>query len=877
MEIQSYWRLGVLLPVAAAGLAFSSTVSAQDDTAIFEEIVVTVQRREQNIMDVPVAVSTLSGTQIADAGIKDMFDLQQNVPGLIVGQSQSATTSNFAIRGIGSTSNNFGVESSVGLYVDGIYRSRQSTMINDLVDVEAVDVLRGPQGTLFGKNTAAGAISVHTVRPSRDTDAFVDVTVGDLNLLKVSGAANFSVGENSAIRGTIFATQRDGFVDDLGFGKNVHNDRDRIGARLQFALNEPSDDFNLRIIADYSEIDEICCVAISRVDSLFHQYKFPGVAAGQINPATAVGSDAVNAQLGGTVFATYNYPQPLLDAVFAGAAIVPNSRFDDYVTAVSDLPVSTNEDAGLSLEFSKTFGNGITLKSISAFRAFETFDSIDIDFSDVDLLNQTKTAEQSSFSQEFQFTGEFGSGSSWVAGAYYFGQDLDSTTTTTAEALFPTYIDILNPDLALTVLAIEQVRAGFVGTPLEGVVAPATPAFIPGADGFDVVKQDHEGYAVFGQVDFAFNDMFTLTLGARYTDETKDIDATYVQTANGPPPDQDAILAALFGASQGDFSGILSGALVPVTEPNIAWGSYLFPPLAPRSDIVDSLSDDQTTGTVKLTFFPADSTMLYVSYATGFKAGGTNAQRIDPTFDQIFGPETSESFEVGLKGQYGPVQLVLTYFETDFEDFQAQSFEGNGFFLQNAGDLETSGIEVEVLWRPTDSTEIQAFYTLNEGEYTSFDNGPGWDSYVYHSGSFDCPPEPLPPVFNASDRPTSCSRTGDPIPYNPENRFFLAFTQDIDLSSNTSAFARFEYTYASDQFTDGDLDPFTRQDSVEMVNVRFGLNVDSWNSSFTLWGRNITDERWYHGSFDVPVAADKMLSYPSEPATFGVTFRKNFD
>jgi len=875
-EIQLLMRLGVLLPVAAAGLAFSSTATAQDDEEIFEEIVVTVQRRAQNIMDVPVAVSTLSGTQIAEAGIKDMFDLQQNVPGLIVGQSQSATTSNFAIRGIGSTSNNFGVESSVGLYVDGIYRSRQSTMINDLVDVDRVDVLRGPQGTLFGKNTAAGAISVHTVRPSRDADAFVDVTVGNFNLTKVSGAANIPVGENSAIRGTVFATQRDGFVDDLGFGNNVHNDRDRIGARLQFALNEPSDDFNLRIIADYSEIDEICCVAIARVDSLYHQWKLPGVLAGQINPLTAVGSDAVNAQLGGTVFATFNYPQPLLDG-FAGANVIPNSSFDDYVTAVSDLPVSTNEDSGLSLEFSKTFGS-VTLKSISAFRAFETFDSIDIDFSDVDLLNQTKTAEQSSFSQEFQLTGEFGDGSSWVAGAYYFGQDLDSTTTTTAEALFPTYIDILNPSLALTVLAIEQLRAGLVGTPLEGAVAPATPAFIPGANGFDVVKQDHEGYAVFGQVDFAFNDMFTLSIGARFTDETKDIDATYVQTANGPPPDENAILAALFGASQGDFSGILSGALVPVTEPNIAWGSYLFPPLAPRPDVKETLEDDQTTGTVKLTFFPADSTMIYASYSTGFKAGGTNAQRIDVSFDQIFGAETSESFEVGLKGQYGPVQLVLTYFETDFEDFQAQSFEGNGFFLQNAGDLETNGIEVEVLWRPTDSTEIQAFYTRNEGEYTSFDNGTGWDTHVFQSGEFDCPPVPLPPPpFNAGDRPTSCSRTGDPIPYNPEDRFFVAFTQEIDLSSNTSAFARFEYTYASEQFTDGDLDPFTHQDSVEMVNVRLGLNVDSWNSTFTLWGRNITDERWYHGSFDVPVSSDKMLSYPSEPATFGLTFVKHFD
>jgi len=270
--------------------------------------------------------------------------------------------------------------------------------------------------------------------------------------------------------------------------------------------------------------------------------------------------------------------------------------------------------------------------------------------------------------------------------------------------------------------------------------------------------------------------------------------------------------------------------------------------------------------------------MLYVSYATGFKAGGTNADRIDPAFDQLFDAETSESFEVGLKGQYGPVQIVATYFETDFEDFQAQSFAGNGFLLQNAGDLETNGFELEVLWRPTDSTEIQAFYTRNEGEYTSFENGVGWDSFVYHSGTWDCPPDPIPPgPFNASDRPSSCSRTGDPIAYNPEDRFFVALTQDIDLSSTTSAFARFEYTYASEQFTDGDLDPFTLQDSVEMVNVRLGLNIDSWNSTVTLWGRNITDERWYHGSFDIPVAEDKMMSYPSEPATYGLTFRKNFD
>ncbi|MEE8426732.1 MAG: TonB-dependent receptor plug domain-containing protein, partial [Woeseiaceae bacterium] len=170
-------------PALIVGLFAGGNVAAHGtDEPVFEEITVTAQKRVQNIMDVPIAVTAVTGAEIEASGIFDVFALQQNVPGLIVGQSQTATTSNFAIRGIGSTSNNFGVESSVGLYVDGVYRSRQSSMINDLVDVEAVEVLRGPQGTLFGKNTPSGAIQIRTVRPSQGTDAFIDVTAGDFGL-----------------------------------------------------------------------------------------------------------------------------------------------------------------------------------------------------------------------------------------------------------------------------------------------------------------------------------------------------------------------------------------------------------------------------------------------------------------------------------------------------------------------------------------------------------------------------------------------------------------------------------------------------------------------------------------------------------------------
>ena len=349
VQVVSQRLAAVLLPVAAISMLASSPALAQErSNDIFEEIVVLATKRASNILDVPVAVSALTGAQLTEAGIFDMFELQQNVPGLIVGGSQSSTTSNFAIRSIGSTGNNFGVESSVGLYVDGVYRSRQSSMINDLIDVEAVEVLRGPQGTLFGKNTAAGAISVRTVRPGHDRDAFVDVTAGDLGLIRVSAAANIPINDNVALRGTIFSTQRDGYVDDYNLGHDLYNDRDRVGARVQLAINDPDDDFNVRIIADYSEIDELCCVGIVRVDSLVYKGALPGVLNGSIPVTSAVGSQFVNALVGGTVFATYDYPQALLDGLNAQLAmlspfpgtIVAGASFDDYETALSTPPVS---------------------------------------------------------------------------------------------------------------------------------------------------------------------------------------------------------------------------------------------------------------------------------------------------------------------------------------------------------------------------------------------------------------------------------------------------------------------------------------------------------------------------------------------------------
>jgi outer membrane receptor protein involved in Fe transport len=871
MRIFSLLRLGTLLPLTAAGLAISPATMAQDDAAIFEEIVVTVQRREQSIMDVPVAVSALSGADIQAAGIKDMWDLQQNVVGLIVGQSQTSTSTNFSIRGIGSTSNNFGVESSVGMYVDGVYRSRQSSLVNDLADIDSVEVARGPQGTLFGKNTASGAIIIRTKRPTQDRDAYVEMTAGDFGLLRFGAASNFSLGENAAMRATVFASQRDGYVDDAERGNDFYNDRDRFGARLQVAVGEPGDDFNMRIIADYSEIDEICCVAVSQVDGLVSQSSIP-------TGVPVFGSDAAIAGLGGTIYTDFPYPPG-----FFPPNVVTGVGFEDYLVAYDSVPRSTNEDAGISAEFNFALGDSTTFTSITAFRTFDTTDTIDADFTNVPLISRTNDAEIESFSQEFRFTGDIGESINYVAGAYYFGQEIDSMTFTGDPSgpagLLGQYIGITTPELQDAVDLVNAINAQ-IGLPYP----PAGTAFPAGVFAEDTVSQDQDGWAVFTQFDFSLTDKFMITLGARYTDETKKINSTYVQTAQGPPPDLDALglIACQLDIPKGCFSQLPPPLDVPpdFMDPNTlavfvpfgfeGWGSYLFPPLAPRPDLNAELSDDQVTGTFKMSWFPSDNALLYYSYTTGFKSGGTNVDRISPAFDPIFGAETSEAHEVGLKGEWGPVQLKAAVYMVDYDDFQANTFTGTGFNLQNAGKLGTEGIELEMLWRPTDSTEIQAHYAHNEGEYDEFEGGTCWDTYLFHFGGSD-------PGSGGDPDAEVCDRSGFELPYNPEDRLFVALSQTVDLGANTSMFVRGEYTYASSQFTDGDLDPFTKQDSVEMVNLRLGFAFNSIGSELTFWGRNITDERWYHGSFDQPIGLGRMNSYPAEPATYGVTWVSNFD
>ncbi|MEC7470143.1 MAG: TonB-dependent receptor plug domain-containing protein, partial [Pseudomonadota bacterium] len=255
--------------VAALPLA-SVVMTAQalaDNELQLEVIEVSAQKRPQNLQDVPVAVTALSGNVLAEKAAFDIFDIERTVPTLSAFQSQSATNSAFAIRGIGTSSQNFGFESSVGLYVDGVYRARQNSVINDLVDISSVEILRGPQGSLFGKNTPSGAVVMQTQAPDFDNSGFFQLSAGNFNLLNISGASSFTAKEDVlAFRVSGFSSQRDGWVDDVNHPDAELNNRDRSGIRLQ-ALFTPNDDVSVRFIADYAELDERCCAALTWQDN----------------------------------------------------------------------------------------------------------------------------------------------------------------------------------------------------------------------------------------------------------------------------------------------------------------------------------------------------------------------------------------------------------------------------------------------------------------------------------------------------------------------------------------------------------------------------------------------------------------------------------
>lgn len=461
--------LAVTVSAALAGLlAVPSAARAQ-----LEEVVVTAQLRETTLQETPVAVTALSGETTDIAQIRDLRDLQTLAPTLRATTRQAPGASDFSIRGLGTSADNIGLEPSVGVFVDGVYRARGGAAINDFLGLQRVEILRGPQSTLFGKNTPAGVISFITREPGYEPTVEGEITAGRFDQVILKGALETGIVDDVlALRIDLNRHERDGFLDNVVQDEQV-NDRDRQGARVQL-LFEPANDLKFRFIADYNSLEESCCAA----------------------PFLE------------------NFPPNEQALLALGATVLPDDPFNRDV-AFDGVVASELDTSGVSLQMDWRLG-GLTFTSISALRAYDEARDIDADFIDLSLADRRLLTNQyTTFTQELRLASDGGRRLDWLVGFYFLDQQLETTNQ-----------QLFGADLR----PFADLASGGAITDLENLLA-ATRGVMPGTylapgDGLrEAFDLGTTTVAVFGQIDWYLTDRLTLTTGLRYSAEQKDIAA----------------------------------------------------------------------------------------------------------------------------------------------------------------------------------------------------------------------------------------------------------------------------------------------------------------------------------------------------------------
>ena len=646
-------------------LAMPGLVLAADKP--IDEIIVTAQKRAQSIEDVPIAISAYSAETLQSAGVEDIRDLTILSPSLVLTSTQSETAGTTArIRGVGTTGDNLGLESSVAVFIDGVYRNRNNVALTDLGDVERIEILRGPQGTLFGKNASAGLISIVTKGPDTgEFRAYTDLSVGNYDYWRLSGGVTGPVaGDRLALRLDATVTQRDGFIDELSTGTE-YNDRDRYLLRGQLS-SQITDAIDLRVIADVSSRDENCCAAVTW----------------QAGPTSG------------------------LVGLLGGTVISPARPYDREMYANTDRGFDQGADEwGISAELNWDMG-GMTLTSITAYRDWDADRSQDIDYTNADILYRERGAygnQFKTFSQELRLAGSAGS-VDWLVGLYYLDEKLD-------------VLDAVRTGNAYEPFANGLIQAG--GGPANALSLftslPVGTVFTDGDGAIsDDFQQDTESWAIFTHNIWNLNDTSRITLGLRYTSEDKDLDAS-IATDN----------QACDIIAQRISLGALTGA---TAQTALRFGCLPFFSSLVDGNYSGSHEDDEITGTLGYAYDFSSGWLGYASYGRGYKAGGFNLDRAGlsnpfsgtaPAVTQLeFDPETVDAWEVGAKGMLlDVVQLNIAAFWNEFDDFQLNAFTGTNFVVSNVGGVTSKGVEIEAQARPMDQLTLAGGVTYANTRY----------------------------------------------------------------------------------------------------------------------------------------------------------------
>lgn len=833
----------------------ASPPKADDEPTTLATMTVTAQKREEAMQDVPISVTALPEQLLKDTGVRDIKDLQVLVPGLTVTSTQSEALTTARIRGIGTVGDNAGLESSVGVVIDGVYRARNGVGFGDLGELERVEVLKGPQGTVFGKNTSAGVINIITRRPSYTQSAEGEITVGNYGAIGVSGSYNDALSENAAFR--IYATKRkrDGFLDvETSRGPRTldeDGDQNFHSIRAQLLL-EPTDNLDINFIGDFTSREENCCSAVQTV---------VGSTAAIINGVGGPGSI------------------PTVADPFARIAHSNRSTEQDM------------KDKGISAEVnweSPWFG-GATLTSITALRDWQSINALDFDYTGADLLYRNANEDESltrfeTFSQEFRLTGATDS-VDWMVGAFYADEDLtrhDSYSIGTGyEAFLSTaLLARINPALAASPTAplfLSQTTGRAFGT-----------TFAPGLGALDRYDQNAKSLALFTNNTWHATDALDLTLGLRYTREKKTLDSVY-SNPNGAPA-----CASYFGPTGAPSAAAIGRIATALTTRGIPFAAL---PAAQQQALISNIigfsclpwanalhngrstqqerEEKEWSGTLKAAYRWNENVMTYVSAARGYKGGGFNLDRVQtsnglssggqgiiPVDDTSFDGEFVDSYELGAKTTWldGNLLLNATLFHQTYEDFQLNSFLGTSFVVRSIPKVTSRGVDTEILWQPSKGLMLQGGLMYADTFYG--DERPTPDFVGPDGALYKLP--------------------GNKTSFAPEWSGTASATYEWDFGASLVGRFNIGAKYTSEFNTGSDLDVEKMQDAYTVVNARFGIGAKSKRWMLEFWGLNIFDEEYVQVGFDGPLQTasptpnDPRNTYNAflgAPRTYGVTFR----
>jgi len=783
-----------------------------------EEVVVTATKTERTLQEVPVAVSVVTADTIEKANIVDLMDLKAVVPSLDARQYQSTTNATFFIRGFGNGSNNPGIEPSVAVFVDGVYRSKIQGQISDLPLVERIEVLRGPQSTLFGKNASAGVVNIVTKKPSFEEFTSMTTSFGNYNSKQAKIYNTGPLNETMAYSVSANINTRDGQSNNPTTGNKL-NDRDRFGFRSELLIT-PADDLSIRITADYDEYDETCCV------------------------------------VGSTAYGVANQVAALL-----GGQVIPNDPFSQTAFFTFD-PISNGENAGFSMHIEKNFSN-TTLESITSYRTSDNYEVQDVDFDAADVIAPSPISKElSGMTQEIRWYSEDNDKVNWLVGGFYYQEDMDFNESIYFGSNWRTYIDAFVPG------AISGVSAAL------GI--PDALLFGAGQGNTETATQDNSTISLFAQADIQITDRLNALLGLSYIEDKKTV--SYNQINTGIFSNLDFVGIGTLGLIAAGFPAAQAAVLAtdPVYNQLLPLQALQFIPQFvnfPNAAQDGQSKDDNIDYTAKLSFALNDAVNIYGGISTGFKATAWNISRnslpdateqaalkaagtpVGPNTglgQRYASPEEAEVLELGAKIYLPNGYLNIAIFDQEIKGFQSNTFIGTGFVLANAGSQSADGVEFDLVFSPVESLDLAISGLFMDPIYDSFP--------ASASGDLTGTVPSNVPEDTISSTATWNWNSGQ---YDGYVRFSHLYASEVKLVENV----------AWQAILDSKGNGRKKQDT-----LNFSAGINRGNFALTLWGKNINDDEFLTTVF--PATADpsqtSFFGYPNAFKTYGLTLNYSF-